>query len=163
MRFFLLIACTLLSSKLIFAQSEKSKPKKTKPSETYTYVEQMPEYPGGMEAMQDYLTKNLRYPEKAKIDNIKGHVVLKFIVQEDGSLNNIELIKGLSEELNAEAIRSKTCRPGNQEERMERLYRSITRFLSCSDSIDLTKKSVPGGTLLYFKPGVYVSDLLSRK
>jgi TonB family protein len=60
---------------------------------------------GGYAAFREYLKKNLEYPEKALKDNKEGTVKLRFTVAVDGSLQDIKVISGLSEECEAEAIR----------------------------------------------------------
>jgi len=64
-----------------------------------------PQYIGGMEAWLDYLTKNLKYPTKAKELGIKGRVQVLFIVEKDGSLSDIKVIRGLEPGCNEEALR----------------------------------------------------------
>ncbi|MFW0718138.1 energy transducer TonB [Pedobacter sp. N23S346] len=71
----------------------------TKPMNRY------PEYPGGQTKMYAYLAKNLKYPAKAKKDGIEGKVYLSFNVQKDGTLTDIEVMKGLSKETDNEALR----------------------------------------------------------
>jgi TonB family protein len=60
---------------------------------------------GGYSALREYLKKNLEYPEKALKDGKEGTVKLRFVVAVDGSLQDIKVISGLSEECDAEAIR----------------------------------------------------------
>lgn len=68
-------------------------------------VEEMPEFPGGIEALMKHLAINIRYPENAAKANIQGRVVVKFIVGEDGKVLNPEIVKGVSEDIDAEALR----------------------------------------------------------
>ncbi|HEX8426967.1 TonB family protein [Hymenobacter sp.] len=60
---------------------------------------------GGYQAFRAYLKQELQYPEKALKDGKEGNVKLSFVVAEDGSLENIKVVRGLSEECDAEAIR----------------------------------------------------------
>lgn len=71
----------------------------------FVSVQQQPEYPGGMKAFYSYLSKNITYPESAKKNKEQGKVFLSFIVNKDGSLTDLQVIRGLSESLNQEAIR----------------------------------------------------------
>ncbi|MDE6484455.1 MAG: M56 family metallopeptidase [Duncaniella sp.] len=73
-------------------------------SDIYETVEVMPEYPGGMTAMMIYLSNNLRYPEKAFKENIEGRVVARFVVSAEGKVKDAEIVKGISPELDAEAL-----------------------------------------------------------
>lgn len=70
-----------------------------------------PEYPGGSSKLYSYLAKNIKYPEQAKKDKVQGKVMLSFNVEKDGKLSDLEVIKGLSKETNAEAIRVMNAAP----------------------------------------------------
>jgi protein TonB len=76
----------------------------TKP-EILIFSEIMPEFPGGLEAMQDYIQKNLSYPKWAIENNIKGKVVLSFVVLPDGSIDYTEIEKGIGFGCDEEALR----------------------------------------------------------
>lgn len=71
----------------------------------YDVVEIMPSFPGGMSQMNSFVQKNLRYPEDAKKDGIQGRVILSFIVEKDGSLTDIKVVRSVSPSLDKEAIR----------------------------------------------------------
>ena len=58
-------------------------------------VENMPEYPGGFEAMFDFINANLDYPQEAKDAAIEGKVFVSFIVEIDGSVSSIKLLRGI--------------------------------------------------------------------
>jgi len=73
--------------------------------EVRIFVQEMPEYPGGQQALLDYIAKNIKYPEEAIINNIQGRVTLKFVVNADGSVNRIEILKGVDPLLDQEAVR----------------------------------------------------------
>lgn len=68
-------------------------------------AEQQPEFPGGESALMAFIKKNLRYPAFAAENGIQGRVVLQFIVEKDGSIGGIEVIRTPAEELSKEAIR----------------------------------------------------------
>lgn len=72
-------------------------------SKVYDVVEQMPEFPGGMKAMLDYLGANLKYP--AGQECAQGRVAVKFVINKDGSVGDTEIIKSLGEAFDAEAVR----------------------------------------------------------
>ena len=73
--------------------------------EPYTAVEQMPQFPGGMKALMEYISTNLRYPEDAKQAKKSGRVIARFTVQEDGSIADVEIIRSVYPSMDAEAIR----------------------------------------------------------
>ena len=71
----------------------------------FQVVEQMPEFPGGMMAAMEFLAKNIKYPAAAQEAKIEGRVIVQFVVQKDGSISDVHTVKGVSPELDAEAIR----------------------------------------------------------
>ena len=68
-------------------------------------IDAIPSFPGGEEAMLQFITDNLTYPEDAKEAGISGRVVLEFIIEEDGSISEIKIIQGVHTSLDEEAIR----------------------------------------------------------
>ena len=68
-------------------------PKKQEP---YTYVEQMPSFPGGEEKLFQFLADNLKYPPYARENNITGTVFLSFVVNEDGVISEVQVLRGIS-------------------------------------------------------------------
>ena len=73
--------------------------------EPYTMVEQMPQFPGGMKALMEYISTNLRYPEEAKQEKTEGRVIARFTVKEDGSITDVNIVRGVSPSIDAEAVR----------------------------------------------------------
>jgi len=71
-------------------------PVEEKAPEIFTVVEQMPEFPGGAAEMMKYIQKNVRYPEIEKEQNISGKCFVKFVVETDGSISNVEVLKGVT-------------------------------------------------------------------
>jgi Ca-activated chloride channel family protein len=71
----------------------------------FSMIEQMPEYPGGEKALQAYLNNHIQYPEEAKENGIQGRVYVSFVVDTDGSITNVKIIRGVDPLLDAEAIR----------------------------------------------------------
>ena len=75
-------------------------------SKIYTdAVEVAPEYPGGYNAMFDFISKNVKYPESAKNQGLEGRVFVQFVVEKDGSLSSFQVLRGVSDDIDAEAIR----------------------------------------------------------
>ena len=68
-------------------------------------VEQMPEFPGGIKELMDYLGTNVKYPENAMKKNVQGRVVVQFVVEKDGSLSEASVIRSIDPDLDAEALR----------------------------------------------------------
>jgi TonB family protein len=71
----------------------------------FSAVQEQPEFPGGKTAMYKYLGENIVYPKEAQKSNIFGNVYLQFIVKKDGSVEKVELLKGLGHGCDEEAIR----------------------------------------------------------
>ena len=65
----------------------------------------MPKYPGGLAECMKFLSKNIRYPKKARENGTQGRVVVQFYVETDGSISDVKVVKGVSWDLNDEAIR----------------------------------------------------------
>lgn len=77
-------------------------PVETKP---YIIVQEMPEFPGGNTALLQYVSENLKYPQDAQDNNIQGKVTLKFVVNPDGTVDRIQILRGVDPLLDNEAIR----------------------------------------------------------
>jgi TonB family protein len=73
--------------------------------EIFTEVEQQAEFPGGQGALGKYVSSNIKYPIYAERDRIEGKVFLSFIVTKSGAVSEISILKGLTDDLNSEAIR----------------------------------------------------------
>jgi TonB family protein len=71
----------------------------------YVVVEEMPMFPGGDEALLKYIGENTRYPASAKSQNIEGKVIVRFCVTAKGGVSQISVLRAVSPELDAEAIR----------------------------------------------------------
>ena len=73
--------------------------------EYFDVVEQMPEFPGGAQALFGFVAKNIRYPKAAEDAGIQGRVIVTFVVMKDGSIGEVKVAKGVSPELDGEAVR----------------------------------------------------------
>ena len=82
-----------------------------KNQQVFDIVEQMPEYPGGLPALLDYLNQNVKYPEDAEKQKIEGRVLAIFVVETDGSISNVEVVKPVFPSLDAEAVRVLAAMP----------------------------------------------------
>lgn len=79
--------------------------KKPEPEQIFVAVEQPAEFKGGMGALMKWLSNNIRYPEAAQQNGISGKVVVKFVVEKDGSVSSPTILKGVDKDLDQEAIR----------------------------------------------------------
>ena len=92
------VLCLLTANaqKTVVSQSNQS---------VYDQVEQMPEFPGGMPAMIEYLQTNIKYPKDAIKQNVGGRVMVMFVVEADGSLSNVRVARKVFTSLDSEAVR----------------------------------------------------------
>jgi protein TonB len=74
-------------------------------------LEVMPEFPGGEAALAAFIKKEVKYPKKAKRAGIEGQVVIRFVVDKDGSVSDAKVAKGVDPLLDAEALRAVQAMP----------------------------------------------------
>ena len=74
-------------------------------SEPYWSVEQMPQFPGGDAALQEYIQAHIKYPAKALKNRIKGHVIVQFVVDKNGKIGKVKVLRSVDKDLDKEAIR----------------------------------------------------------
>jgi TonB family protein len=117
--------------------SENSIRDTSKPDKVYDAVEQLPGFPGGIEALGKFLASNIKYPKTAREKGIQGRVICSFVIETDGSLSNIIVARGVSKELDEEAIRvlkqSPSWIPGTQNGRKVRVQYSVPISYSLAD------------------------------
>jgi TonB family protein len=118
--------------KLIFKKNEQAAAGATEQKEreiVFDVVEQMPEFPGGAEGMMKFLTSTVKYPAVSQKNGVQGRVVVKFVVEKDGSVSSARVVKSVNEELDAEALRVVNAMPawtpGKQNGRIVRVYYTI--------------------------------------
>ena len=73
--------------------------------EIFQIVEEMPSFPGGEAKLNDYIAKNVKYPQIARETGIQGHVFVGFVIEPDGSISNVRLLRGIGGGCDEEAIR----------------------------------------------------------
>ena len=95
----------------VVAVSVKVPAKSTEEQEPFDMVEQMPEFPGGVQALMQFLYENIRYPEAAQTAGKQGRVVVQFVVEADGTVSSAKVVRSISEELDAEALRVVNAMP----------------------------------------------------
>ena len=112
------IVCLMTASaqKTVVSQSKQN---------VYDAVEQMPEFPGGMPAMIEYLQTNLKYPKDAIKQQVGGRVMVMFVVETDGSLSNVRVARKVFHSLDTEAVRvvksMPKWKPGKEKGRLVRV------------------------------------------
>lgn len=73
--------------------------------EIFLAVEEDPEFPGGLDALSKYLGENIKYPALAKENNIEGRVFVSFVVEKDGRVANVKILRDIGGGCGAEAVR----------------------------------------------------------
>ncbi len=73
--------------------------------EIFTVVESMPEFPGGAQSMMEFIARNIKYPPMARESGIQGRVFVNFVVEPDGSVSNVNVLRGIGGGCDEEAIR----------------------------------------------------------
>ena len=71
----------------------------------YVAVEQMPQFPGGEASLMRFLRSNINYPQEAYENGVQGRVIVQFVVQKDGSVGEVKIIRSVNHDLDKEAIR----------------------------------------------------------
>lgn len=118
MKNLLFLVFTLLAFTRATAQSEAP--------EIFTMVEQIPQFPGGDNALLDYLQTTIRYPKAARKEGREGKVYTKFVVNENGSISDAIVERSAGKDLDAEALRVLSAMPkwtpGKQNGRAVKVY-----------------------------------------
>ena len=103
----------LVSVNYGFAQSGNSSE-----NTVFTVVEQPPKFPGGMQAFEDYMATNVRYPAAADAAKVTGKVFVSLTIRDDGQITDVQVLKGIGFGCDQEAIRvistMPNWKPGNQ-------------------------------------------------
>lgn len=79
--------------------------------EVFVFVEESPEFPGGMDSLYAFLGANVHYPAEAKKDSIEGYVYVRFVVEKDGSVYNIKVLREIGGGCGEEVVRVTKMKP----------------------------------------------------
>ncbi|SHN34345.1 M56 family metallopeptidase [Mucilaginibacter sp. OK098] len=82
-----------------------------KPSPVFTSVEQVPQFPGGIDGFVSYISRNIKYPANSRDKGIQGKVIISFIVEQDGALSGVHVTRGVADDIDKEALRVITASP----------------------------------------------------
>jgi len=86
-------------------EPEQFIPEQPKEDEIFEILEEMPEFPEGVQAMMKYLADNVRYPKSGIDKGIQGNTYVRFVVEKDGTLTNLEILRSLGPEFDVEVKR----------------------------------------------------------
>ncbi len=84
---------------------EKKEEKPAEPEKIFTSVEQNPEFPGGQAALLKYLNSHIQYPPQAAENGKEGKVVVQFVVEKDGHVGEVKVVRSVDKDLDREAVR----------------------------------------------------------
>ena len=100
--------------------------------EIFQIVEEMPQFPGGEAKLMEYVAKNIKYPQIARETGIQGRVFVGFVVEPDGSISNVKLLRGIGGGCDEEAMRVikslPKWKPGKQRGKAVRVSYQIPVF-----------------------------------
>ncbi|WPU93940.1 TonB family protein [Mucilaginibacter sabulilitoris] len=120
-----------------------------KPSKVFSSVDEVPGFPGGLNAFGRFLGTNIRYPKKALDEGLQGRVIVTFFVEKDGSLSGFKVLRGISDDIDAESIRvlklSPKWKPGKVNNKAVRVQYSVPINFSLANEASKpdTNKSAP--------------------
>ena len=139
----------------------------------FQVVEEMPQYPGGMPGLMQYIGRNMKYPMLAQEQGLEGRVIVQFIVERDGSTSNFNIMRGVHALLDAEAIRvlagMEKWTPGKQKGQAVRVKYTVPVTFrldkpKAEDDIQVVsiraEKDVPMGTINEVKKLLRKGDVL---
>lgn len=93
----------ILKAKEVIAEPEP--PKHEEENKVFDIVEQQPLFPGGLTALMKYLSENTKYPVVAQENGVQGRVTVQFVVEKDGSISDVHVLRGVDPSLDKEAVR----------------------------------------------------------
>ena len=131
--------------------------------EVFVSVEHNPEFPGGMQELYKFIAENLKYPAEAQQNGIQGKAIIRFIVEKDGSVSNVEVLRGFDANCDAEAVRVikmlPKFKPGTQNGQVVRVYYTlpINFVLQKQDESSQTQNSQQIDNALFIVDGKEIS------
>jgi len=147
--FLLFFACSGNIQAAISDSLQSKKTQNTNADSIYTFVDKMPQYPGGEKEVIKFLSQTMRYPEEAVKNEHFGKVVVRFVISKTGKVEKAEVLKGVSPELDAEALRVigllPEWTPGEQNGEKVAVYRIVPilfQKISPEDAWQVNEKTV---------------------
>ncbi len=168
---FVMMSFSLEPQTVTLSNSEAQMPKSTtEPTasrggtkEVFMVVEQAPTYPGGMAKLFDFLSKNIRYPEEARQKKIQGKVFVNFVVNTDGAIDQIRVLKGLGAGCDEEAIRvvarMPDWTPGRQNGKPVAVQYNLPITFTMSNKVGSTSSTSPKSSTYFTKDTVIIQHI----
>jgi protein TonB len=144
----MILAMIILTNKRIQAQNNNVDSNTVKKSSftCYMIVEEIPSYPGGDEARIKFIQDNLQYPIVAKQNNIQGTVYVKFMVEANGTISDINILKGIGGGCDEEALRVVKIMPkwlpGSQNGKPTKIYFNMPIIFKLDKNIENEEKNI---------------------
>ena len=120
--------------------------------EIFDQAETMPEFPGGVGKLMEYVAKNVRYPKEAEDKCLQGRVIATFIVEKDGSITSAKIVRSIDPALDAEALRvingMPNWKPGTQKGEPVRVKYTIPISFRLQGGGDIPAENVKGANVM---------------
>ncbi|MFY7912152.1 MAG: TonB family protein [Emticicia sp.] len=126
--------------------------------EIFTTVEEHPSFPDGIKAMYQFIARNLRYPEPARRAHVQGKVFVKFVVRKDGTVSDLQILKGVGFGCDEETVRvlgsMPKWNPGKQNGKPVSVYFTMpVSFVLEEDKTTTAKADFPWEKLIVIEKG----------
>jgi TonB family protein len=133
------------------------------------FVQEMPTYPGGQDAMFEVIFDHLLYPEYEKSMNIEGTVLIQFIIEKDGTPTNFKVFRGVPNGSGLDSAALMACKqlgrfnPGKQDGIPQRVYSGMPIKFSLADDEELAEERLSKADLKEIKKDAkYICDMMSQ-
>ena len=152
------LALLLITTNGVYAQTNESKKEITslqdpqkkeekKSDEIYIVVDKQPEFPDGIAGLMEWLSANVQYPKEAHEKGIQGRVIVSFIIEKDGGVTDVQVIRGVDPLLDAEATRviplMPVWKPGELNNEPVRVKFTLPIVFRLSDEEKEARDSIP--------------------
>ena len=133
----LMATLSVLTLLLMVNTNAMAQSKKIANDKVLEKAEVMPQFPGGDQAMMKFVAENVQYPQEARDKEISGRVMVGFIVEKDGSVNEVKVVKGIGGGCDEEAVRVVKAMPkwipGKQDDKPVRVSYTMPFFFKLQE------------------------------
>lgn len=146
----LIFVITIFAS--VLTSCKKFKSNEPVDDEIYEAVNQPAQFPGGVDSLYAFLTKNIKYPVQARRDNVQGTVYAQFVVEKDGSLSNMRILRSIGDGCDEEVVRvlklSPKWIPGRQSGVVVRTHYTIpVNFVLIDQTTAVSGNNIKSGSI----------------
>jgi TonB family protein len=143
----------------VYRRIVQDKKKTASGEDVFVVVEDSPQFPGGTQAMMQFLSENFRYPKEVVESAIQGRVICSFVIMKDGSISEVKVIRGIDPFMDAEAVRviraMPKWEPGKQRGQAVNVEFTLPIMFSLQKSEPVENAEFPGGKKAFMK---YLAD-----